>query len=198
MHGTITKDSIAALQPGDMLIDDKINGFVARRLRSGTVTFGLRYWSQGKRNWLGLGLLDGAFTADKARMKAEQERIKIDLAERNPLAEKRAKREDDKNTVNAVLDDYLKRYAKKLRSGTEIERTFDKYVRPKIGNRSIYSLTRKDISGLLDAIDDRKETKARKTKKTDAPVMADRTLAYLRKAFAWYAARDGRFNSPII
>jgi integrase len=30
------------------------------------------------------------------------------------------------------------------------------------------------------------------------PVMADRTLAHLRKALTWYAARDDEFNSPIV
>jgi integrase len=123
-----------------------------------------------------------------------------DLEEWEALGyEKQAKRQDDKNTVDAVLDDFLKRYAKNLRSHDEIERTFDVYVRPKIGKKSIYSVTRKDITGLLDAIDDRKDTKGKAKKtKADAPVMADRTLAHLRKAFTWYAARDGRFNSPII
>ena len=29
-------------------------------------------------------------------------------------------------------------------------------------------------------------------------VLADRTLAYLRKAFNWYAARDDRFVPPIV
>jgi hypothetical protein len=28
--------------------------------------------------------------------------------------------------------------------------------------------------------------------------MADRTLAYLRKAFNWYAARDDQFNVPVV
>jgi integrase len=30
------------------------------------------------------------------------------------------------------------------------------------------------------------------------PVMADRTLAYVRKAFNWYAIRDDKFLSPIV
>ena len=32
----------------------------------------------------------------------------------------------------------------------------------------------------------------------NGPVMADRTLAYLRKAFNWYAARDDQFNVPVV
>ena len=32
----------------------------------------------------------------------------------------------------------------------------------------------------------------------NGPVMADRTLAYLRKAFNWYAVRDDQFNVPVV
>ena len=53
--------------------------------------------------------------------------------------------------------------------------------------RSIYDLRRIDIVNLLDAIEDR-----------GAPVMADRTLAHLRKALSWYAARDENFVAPIV
>jgi hypothetical protein len=40
---------------------------------------------------------------------------------------------------------------------------------------------------MLDDIDDE-----------SGPMMADRTLAYVRKAFNWYASRDDEFNSPIV
>jgi integrase len=33
---------------------------------------------------------------------------------------------------------------------------------------------------------------------TNGPVMADRTLAYVRKAFNWYATRDDKFNVPVV
>ena len=32
----------------------------------------------------------------------------------------------------------------------------------------------------------------------NGPVAADRTLAYLRKAFNWYATRDDQFSVPIV
>src|ERR1700730_14292457 len=32
----------------------------------------------------------------------------------------------------------------------------------------------------------------------NGPVMADRTLAYLRKAFNWYAIRDDQFSAPVV
>ena len=32
----------------------------------------------------------------------------------------------------------------------------------------------------------------------NGPVMADRTLAYVRKAFNWYTTRDDQFNVPVV
>ena len=43
---------------------------------------------------------------------------------------------------------------------------------------------RGDIAKLLDMIEDE-----------NGPVMADRTLAYLGRVFAWHAARDDKFRS---
>jgi integrase len=190
MKGKITKRAVDALAEGELLIDTEIRGFVARRLPSGTVTFGLRYHAEGKRRWMPLGIL-GEITPDQARAKAESTRGAV-ARDRDPLAERlaaRAAAKDAKvNTVDNLLDVFLTRYARKhLRSATEVERVLDANVRPSLGTKSIYELSRRDIVEMLDAIEDR-----------GAPVMADRTLAYLRKALNWWATRDDKFNSPII
>lgn len=46
---------------------------------------------------------------------------------------------------------------------------------------------RSHVVDMLDAIEDE-----------NGPVMADRTLAYLRKAFNWFAARNEDFTNPIV
>src|SRR5262249_54071472 len=51
----------------------------------------------------------------------------------------------------------------------------------------IYVVQRRHVVEMLDSIED-----------DCGPVMADRTLAYLRKAFNWWAARDDEFNPPIV
>jgi integrase len=100
---------------------------------------------------------------------------------RDPVAERAS-------TVDTLLDDHLKRHVRpNLRSADEIERVFKVYVRPEIGSRSIYTLRRSEVVAMLDKVAD-----------THGAVMADRTLAHLRKAFAWWAARDDNFNSPIV
>ena len=76
---------------------------------------------------------------------------------------------------------------KNLRTAHEYERIFDRYVRPRIGRKSIYNLNCRDVVEMLDAIEDE-----------HGPVMAHRTLARLRKAFNWHGTRDDAFVPPIV
>ena len=190
MQGKITKVAVDALQPGDILADTEVKGFVARRLPSGVITYGLRYRAAGKQRWLALGL-HGRVTPDKARRLAKKGAGEVaenrDPAGEREVEEARAKA-TSASTVDALLDAFLDRHVRKnLRSADEVERVFDKYVRPRIGSRSIYDLRRRDVVEMLDAIEDE-----------NGPVMADRTLAHVRKAFNWQAARDDTFVPPIV
>jgi integrase len=107
---------------------------------------------------------------------------------RRPLSVREQARQRRADTVDALLDAFLDRHARpNLRSADEVERCFDRYVRPRIGAMPLYDLRRRDIVAVLDGIED-----------NGAPVMADRVLAHLRKAFNWHAARDDQFNSPIV
>jgi integrase len=94
-------------------------------------------------------------------------------------------------TVGDVLDDFLKRYVNAatgpLRTADSIESVLRRLVKPIIGGIDIRALRRSQIVEMLDKIED-----------ANGPVQADRTLAYIRKAFNWYAARDDDFTSPII
>lgn len=194
MKSKITKRAIDALLAGEILADESIKGFVARRLASGVVTYGFRYRDKNtrKQRWIGLGL-HGSITPDEARNLAKKRAGEVADA-RDPVAERATSRADaarvalaDKNTVDALLDIFIARHVKGLRSAAEIERAFRVYVRPRIGNKSIYELRRRDIVEMLDAIEDQ-----------NGPVMADRVLAHVRKAFNWQAARDDQFALPIV
>jgi integrase len=68
-----------------------------------------------------------------------------------------------------------------------VERAFNVYVRPRIGAKSIYDLQRSDIKTMLAEI-----------AKEHGPVMADRVLAYVRKAFNWQMISDDEFKTPIV
>lgn len=186
MGKKITKRVVDALAPGTIVADGEIKGFVARRLPSGTVTYGYRYRnSSGKQRWHPLGL-HGAITPDEARRLAK--RTAGDVAHgRDPSEDRASTRAAAKNTVNAALDTFLERHAKNLRTAKTIARLFERCVRPRIGNQSIYTVGRWDIVDLLDWVEDNK-----------GAVVADKVLSRLRAAFNWYMVRDDKFKSPII
>jgi integrase len=192
MRRIISKSAVDRLRPGKSIADTALVGFVVRRWPSGVVTYGFRYRDKrdgGRQRWISIGE-HGPITADQARAKALQ--IAKDVREhREPLtarAEAAQRRAIAGGTVNAALDSFLSRYVRpNLRSAAEVERCFNVYVRPAIGTMPLYSVRRRDVVGLLDRIED-----------SGAPVMADRVLAHLRKAFNWVAARDDQFTPPIV
>ena len=187
MKAKITKAAVDSLQPGETLADTEVRGFTARRLPSNVVSYGYRYRFRGEQRWLALGL-HGNITPAQARTLAKKRAGQV-ADGRDPFGEqaKALRAKAEAATVNAVLNTFVLRHASKLHSRREIQRAFDRYVRPRIGVANIHELRRHEIVKMLDAIEDE-----------NGPVMADRTLAYLRMAFNWYAARDDSFVPPIV
>jgi integrase len=190
MRGKITKSAVDRMRPGAILADSNPIGFVARKLPSGAITYGYRYRDpqSGKQRWIGLGV-HGQLTPDQARRRALKVagEAKDGRAPVSAAAMANKRRQAFGVTVDRLLDDFLARYARpNLRSADQIARSFAD-VRQRLGSRSIYDVTRRDIVDLLDVIEDR-----------GAPVMADRTLAHLRKAFRWWASRDENFSPPLV
>ncbi len=184
-------------------------GFAVRVTSAGTKSFAWFHRVDGKPyletlgRWKGTGgnlsVLDAILEADK-REKA----IRRDGADPRPS---RTRTIEDGNkaagvTVSGLLDDYVKRYVEKeakLRSADTIKRTFERLVKPAIGKIGIYDLRRSHVRAMLDDIDDGKIIDPDKKKAIKGgPVMADRTLGYLRKAFNWGAVGDDDFRSPIV
>ncbi|KRR20360.1 tyrosine-type recombinase/integrase [Bradyrhizobium retamae] len=194
MQAKITKTKVDAMTAGQILADKEVKGFVARCLDSGAVTYGYRYRDKttGKQRWLGLGL-HGSITADQARAFAKKAAGEV-ANKQDPVGELQesraeAKRERlaEENTVNAVLDAFEKDHVDGLRSGDQVKRAFTVYVRPRIGDKSIYGLKRSDITTMLNEI-----------ATEHGRVMADRVLAHVRKAFNWQMVQDDEFKSPIV
>ncbi len=196
MRKAITKRSVDAMRPGEVMADDDVRGFYARCLPSGVATYGFRYrdHSSGQRRWLSLGL-HGQVTPQQAREIAQKHAGAV-ADGKDPLAVKvasraaaKAARANPEKTVSDVLDEHMERYALKQapRSAHEKRRIFEKYIKPVLGDRVVRELKRSEINAMLDKIED-----------NNGPVMADRTLAHFRKALAWHATRDDLFNSPVV
>jgi integrase len=196
MIGKITTTAVDRLKLGQRIADKEIRGFIVRRLESGAASYAYRYRVKGtnEQRLISLGL-HGTITTEQARTLAKKRAGEV-ADGKDPKGEREETRAQakleklaDTNTVDAILDKFEARYSSKLRSGDQIKRAFKVYVRPRIGSMSIYAVRKSHINKMLNEVED-----------NHGPVMADRVLAHVRKAFNWYAAKgeDDAFNSPII
>jgi integrase len=152
---------------------------------TGAKSWAYRYRTDGKSRKLTLGTFP-ALSIAEARQNAAAAAVKVQRGV-DPIIEKKRSEARATSTVNAMLDAFVADHVEALRSGDQVKRGFDKYVRPRIGAKSIYDLKRGDITTMLDEI-----------KEQNGPVMADRVLAYISKAFHWQQVRDEAFRTPIV
>jgi integrase len=130
----------------------------------------------GKRKRLTFGTYPATSLAT-ARAKVELMRGEVE-AGRTPVPPKA-------ESLNAICEEYLRRA--KVRTKAERARTLERLVYPVLGTRPIGEIRRSEIVRLLDGIED-----------ANGPVMADRTLALVRKIMNWHATRSDDFRSPIV
>ena len=162
-------------------------GFGVRVTANGTRAFVLNYRLRGREHRFTIGAWPD-WSALKAVREARNLRQRVDRGE-NPIEDRAPS--PTTVTVASILDDFVARHVRNknqpLRSAGEYESAFNRLVKPRIGNLGIYEVRRSHVIKMLDEIED-----------ANGPVMADRTLAYVRKAFNWYATRDDQFNVPIV
>ncbi|MGC1271571.1 MAG: tyrosine-type recombinase/integrase [Croceibacterium sp.] len=148
----------AKATPGERaeLADDKVPGLRLRLGSGGAKTFTLRKRVAGKPVNLTLGRWHPtAFTLADARKKA---RALVNDLETNGAAIQKAQttaRTSTSLSVRAMFADYLTfiRDAKKNRRWQESQRIFEKYILPTLGDRLADTVTRGDITRLVDKID---------------------------------------------
>lgn len=162
-------------------------GFGVRVTAAGARAFVLNYRLRAREHRYTIGAWPD-WSALKAVRAARDLRQRVDRGE-NPLEDRTPS--PATASVASMLDDFVARYVRNknqpLRSADEYESAFKRLVKPRIGKLSVYEVRRSHVNKMLDEIED-----------SNGLVMADRTLAYLRKAFNWYAARDDQFNVPIV
>ena len=160
-------------------------GFGVRVTAGGARAFVLNYRLRGREYRYTIGAWPD-WSALKAVRTARDLRQRVDRGE-NPLEDRTPP--PATATVASVLDDFVVRHVRNknqpLRSADEYESAFNRLVKPRIGKLGIYEVRRSHVIKMLDEIEE-----------ANGPVMADRTLAYLRKAFNWYAVRDDQFSAP--
>jgi integrase len=177
----------ATAEPGkDRTIywDTTMPGFGLMVTRNAERSFVVQYRARGRSRRLSLDA--GALSLDAA--KREARKLLGEIAKGgDPVAERRRESAAASDTLRAITESYFRREGKRIRTMEERRRTLERLVLPSFGARPIEEIGRADIVRLLDKIED-----------TSGPVMADRTLAYLRKVMNWHATRSDTFRSPIV
>ena len=162
-------------------------GFGVRVTAAGARAFMLNYRLRGREHRFTIGAWPD-WSALKAVREARSLRQRIDRGE-NPIEDRTPSPATE--TVASILDAFVAQHVRNknqpLRSADEYESAFKRLVKPRIGKLGIYEVRRSHVIKMLDEIEH-----------ANGPVMADRTLAYLRKAFNWYAIRDDQFNAPVV
>jgi integrase len=156
------------------------NGFGVRVTPRGVKSFVYLYRFEGKPRRLTLGTYPSITLADAHQAHAEA--VKKLEQGIDPGAEAVAERGEERlaPTVATLTDEYLEKWAKpRKRSWREDERILKKDVLPEWGRRKVREITRRDVIRLLDRIVDR-----------GAGIMANRTLATIRKMFNFAVSRD--------
>jgi integrase len=176
--------------------------------------FGLRISSTGARAWFLLKRLDGrlrrftigrapkvkdgpGLTLAQARAEAAKMAALVEAGQ-DPKAiadaVKRARvpaappEKPDKDTFRNLVAAYIEGYAKReTRRWADTQRILNKYTVPSWGERSIYTITRRDVAELLDHVQANSGT-----------VSANQVLATVRAMFNWRALRDDTFTVPIV
>jgi integrase len=129
--------------------------------------------------------LDGILSLKEARDKAHDVLSQVAKGI-DPAAAKRKAKTAKEDTFGAIAESYLRIGAKNLRSAALYRRTLERLVLPEFRHTPIGKVRRSDIASLLDAIVEE-----------NGEVMADLTLAIVRRVFTWHSARDDHFSSPL-
>jgi|SRR5215211_4905559 len=130
--------------------------------------------------------IDGVLSLPAARKRAKGLLGEV-AHDRDPLLERCRAAAEQENTMRSIAEQYLAREGKKLRSVDQRRSQLERLVYPVLGARQIDDVRRSEIVRLLDRIEDQQ-----------GPVMADRTLATIRKIMNWHASRSDDFRSPIV
>jgi integrase len=129
-------------------------------------------------------------TLKKAKSEHRKALDMLQNDKKDPALEKQKEKTEarDSSTVEGLIEEYLEKHAKpNKRSWEEDQRMLYKDVRPIWGKRKAKDITRRDVIQLLDKIKER-----------GSPIIANRTLACVRRMFNFAIKRALLDASPCI
>jgi integrase len=168
--------------------DTSLPGFGLQLTKAGHRSYVVQYRAAGRSRRMSI---DGVLGLAAARKRARSLLGEI-AHDRDPLAEKRKAAALKRDTFRSVAEEYFgredrKKDDEKQRSLGHQRAALERLVYKRLGKLPITSIRRSDVRLLLDHIEDER-----------GPVMADRTLAIIRKIMNWYAGRSDDFLSPLV
>jgi len=168
--------------------DQKEKGLGLRVGKSGAKTWFVMYRVKGSRKKKRLTLQQHpAMSLAEARQEVRSTIVQADKGI-DPAAEKQVQRSAP--TFRELAAEYLERHAqqqKKPKSVFEDKRILDRDLLPAFRDAKAHDVKRRDVLRLLDEIVDR-----------GAPIMANRTLALIRKIYNWGIGRDLVEHNPCL
>lgn len=164
--------------------DSEMTGFGLRLYPSGKKSFVLSYRHNGVKREYTIGQY-GKITLDQAR-KLAQKRMGDVADGKDPVIQRQSSKKRNELTVEKAFKDFVKKHAKiHTKNWQETKRIFEKDIIPALGSAPLDEVKKGDVLKILDAVMDRK-----------AGIMANRTLAAIRKFFNWCIQRGMLEHSP--
>lgn len=154
--------------------DSDVPGLRIRIGKSGVKTFILRKRAAGKIKNITVGRYGPRFGLGEARRKARALISDLEAGKAPPIPQRRS--QATSGTIRALLPQYLASKSH-LRSAKEVERTLTVYVLPTLGDRFADSITRGEITELIDSV------------AANAPVQARGVHAQLSAFYTWALPR---------
>src|SRR3984893_5291027 len=186
----LTKSTIDSLPtPNSALVywDAGVPGFGVKVTPKGRKVFIVLYRTGGAGSKLRKYTIGpyGRVTLHQARV-AAQKVFAAKLDGRDPAAEKReAKRRVVADGVEDLLETFIAQRLSQNRSGGEISRLLRREVGKTWGGRSIHEISKRDVIGVVSAIEQR-----------GAPVAANKTLKSIKTFLRWCVGRAVLDQSP--
>jgi integrase len=203
---------VRALKPGEIVWDESLPGFGARRQRSKVVSYVLFYRTyEGRQRWFTIGRHGAPWTPETARAEAVRLLGEV-VSKADPAADKRAARKAE--TVAELCDLYLadadagrlmtrRRTAKKASTLVTDRGRIERHIKPLLGTRTVAAVTRQDIEAFLHDVAAGKTGGKTKTAKKRGLAhvrggkgTATRTVGLLGAIFSYAIDHNMRLDNP--
>lgn len=193
MRAKITKRAVDAVVPSSAkrlyVFDTDLKGFGLVVTAKGHKSYFVEYRANGggrnqpKRRYT-IGTHGSPWTPAKARTEAAR-LLGLVSSGKDPASERSHERHSQRSKLSDIVEEFIEKYAKqRQRSWRETDRVFRRDILPTLGRKTLDEISKYDVVRLLDNTG------------LQAPIMANRQLAYMRKLFNWCIERGYLEVSP--